>query len=281
MSKLIYLLRSAANFSNRAALRCPNCDSTSSNPVDRKYLVTELRRCVDCQLMFRTPTDTEEFNRVFYNRHYRQGTTTEMPSSVQLEALKASKFENTEQSYSGYLEFLSRHGVKKGKLFDFGCSWGYGSYQFAQAGYDTYSYEIAVDRRTYAIDKLDIRHVDEPMSINDGHPLAGACDCFFSAHVLEHVPSPSKVFDLAWRCLKDGGAFVAFTPNGNAGFRAFNPQAWRNMWGGVHPNYLDDVFYERHFARSKRSFGSRDGSEMNHQYELGFIAFKDASKGGF
>src|SRR5262249_24072935 len=148
-------------------------------------------------------------------------------------------------------------------------------------GYDVHSYEIALDRRTYAIEKLGISHIDQPFAIGEGHPLHQTFDCFFTAHVLEHVPAPSKVIDLAWRCLKDGGAFVAFTPNGNDAFRTFNPQSWRRMWGGVHPNYLDDVFYEQHFQRSRRRYGARDGSDVNKQYELGFIAFKDAGNGGF
>jgi 2-polyprenyl-3-methyl-5-hydroxy-6-metoxy-1,4-benzoquinol methylase len=281
MSKLGYFLRSAAQFSNAEAARCRNCGSVSSTEKDRKYFVTRLLRCHDCQLMFRAPTDSEEFNHVFYNFHYQQGTTTTCPTDAAIAELKSLMFRNTEQDYAGYIGFLARHGVRKGQLFDFGCSWGYGSYQFARAGYDVHSYEIALDRRTYAIEKLDIGHIDEPFAIREGHPLHQAFDCFFTAHVLEHVPAPSKVIALAWRCLKDGGAFVAFTPNGNDEYRTFNPRSWRRMWGGVHPNYLDHVFYEQHFQRSRRWYGARDGSDVNKQYELGFIAFKDAGKGGF
>ncbi len=204
------------------------------------------------------------------------------PSADEIARLKAANFAGTERDFASYIDFLKRHGMAPGaRLFDFGCSWGYGSYQFSQAGYDVHSYEIALDRRTYAIEKLGIRHVDEPFAIADGHPLQGSFDCFFSAHVLEHVPSPSKVIELAWRCLKDGGAFVAFTPNGCDAFRQYDTQGWRNMWGGVHPNFLDDRFYDRHFSRSRRLYGSRDGSDVHKQYELGFVAWKDASMGSF
>ena len=281
MSKIAYLLRSAVQYPNKDASRCPNCSSHSGTEIDRKYLVTQLRRCNDCKLMYRTPTDSEEFNRVFYNFHYQQGTAMVCPSDSEISGLKATNFSGTERDFSGYIGFLARHGIAPGKLFDFGCSWGYGSYQFAKAGFDTHSYEIALDRRTYAIDKLGIRHIDDPDAIKPGHPLYQSFDCFFSAHVLEHVPAPSKSIDLAWRCLKDGGAFVAFTPNGNDAFRRYNAVGWSHMWGAVHPNFLDQDFYERHFAKSRRVYGSRDGSDVNKQYELGFVAFKDASKGGF
>jgi len=281
MSKLNYLLRSAARYPIPAASTCPNCGATESSEIDRKFVVTTLRRCATCQLMFRAPTDSEEFNRVFYNFHYQQGTAMICPSEAEIAALKASNFAGSERDFAGYVAFLESHGIAGGRLFDFGCSWGYGSYQFRQAGFDVRSYEIALDRRTYAIEKLGVRHIDEPEAIVEGHPLYQSFDCFFSAHVLEHVPAPSKSIDLAWRCLKNGGAFVAFTPNGNAAFRAFDPAGWRHMWGAVHPNFLDEVFYERHFARSRRVYGSRDGTDVNSQYELGFIAFKDASRGGF
>jgi 2-polyprenyl-3-methyl-5-hydroxy-6-metoxy-1,4-benzoquinol methylase len=282
MGNLNYLLRSAVKFADAAAWHCPNCGSVEHAELDRKYFVTRLLRCANCRLMFRSPTDSEEFNRRFYNFHYQQGTAMICPSDEAIAKLKVSHFAGTERDFSGYIDFLARNGVKPGgRVFDFGCSWGYGSYQLAKAGYDVRSYEIAVDRRTYAIEKLGIIHIDEPSAIVEGHPLAGSFDCFFSAHVLEHVPSPSKVIDLAWHCLRDGGVFVAFTPNGNDAFRRFNPGGWRNMWGNVHPNYLDDQFYNREFARSKCVFASQNGADVNRQYELGFVAIKNAAASSF
>ncbi len=282
MSKVSYLVRSASQFAKPAAWRCPNCGSATSTEVDRKYIVTRLLRCAECSLMYRGPTDSEEFNRLFYNFHYQEGTAMICPSSSAIARLREENFAGDDRDFAGYIAFLERHGAKRGgRLFDFGCSWGYGSYQFARAGYDVQSYEIADDRRNYAIEHLGIRHIDDPFAIVEGHPLAGSFDCFFSAHVLEHVPSPSKVIDLARRCLRDGGLFVAFTSNGNEGFRKCNPASWHNMWGSVHPNFLDGQFYSHQFARSKHRFVSRDGVDVDTQYELGFVAIKNAAVGGF
>jgi 2-polyprenyl-3-methyl-5-hydroxy-6-metoxy-1,4-benzoquinol methylase len=239
-------------------------------------------RCGDCQMMYRAPTDSEEFSHRFYNFHYQQGTAMICPSEEEIAELKRTNFAGTERDFAGYLAFLHRHGIDPpAKLLDFGCSWGYGSYQFAHAGFDTRSFEIGKDRRDYGIANLGVRHIDDMFEIHPGHPLAGTFDCFFSAHVLEHVPAPSKVIELAWHCLKDGGAFVAFTPNGCDGFRRYNARGWSNMWGEVHPNYLDDLFYDKHFARSRRLFAARDGGDVMTQYELGFVAWKHAGKGGF
>ncbi len=282
MQKFDYLVRSATHFGDSTRWRCPNCSSTVGKELDRKFFITRLIRCSDCQLQYRAPTDSEQFNKTFYNYFYKQGTTTKMPDLEELERLRASQFEGTEQAYSRFIAMLKREGVVPGmRVFDFGCSWGYGSYQFLQAGYEVDSYEIAVDRRNFGIKKLGVRHIDEPFAIVEGHPLFQSYDCFFSAHVLEHVPAPSRIFELAWKCLKAGGTFVAVAPNGSAAFRRHNLAGWRHMWGGVHPNFLDDAFYNIHFSKSKRHFASPSGGDPFSDYELGFVAKKDASQGRF
>lgn len=282
MQKFNYLVRSVTNFTDASRWCCPNCGGVTGEELDRKFLVTRLIRCGDCQLQYRAPTDSEQFNSAFYNYFYKQGTTTQMPGSTELEQLCASQFEGTEQAYSRFIGMLKREGVVPGmRVFDFGCSWGYGSYQFRHAGYEVDSYEIAVDRRNFGIEKLGVRHIDEPFAIADGHPLYQSYDCFFSAHVLEHVPAPSRIFNLAWKCLKPGGLFVAVAPNGSAAYRRHNPGGWRRLWGGVHPNFLDDDFYNIHFSRSKRHFVSPSGGDPFSNSELGFVAKKDSDQGGF
>ena len=281
-SKLNYLARSVAKTPFAANSVCLNCGCGSGYVLDRKYAVTRLVRCDGCALLFRAPTDSEAFSRKFYNFSYVEGTTTQYPALEDLRQQKIEKFNGTEQDYEGFIAFLEHHGIRPpARLLDFGCSWGYGSYQFSTAGFDTSSFEIAEDRRKYGMANLGVRHIDDMFEVGPQHPLAGTFDCFFSAHVLEHVPSPSKVIELAWHCLKDGGAFVAFTPNGCDAFRKYNPRSWSNMWGEVHPNYLDDVFYEIHFANSRKLIAARDRGDVMKQYELGFVAWKDASKGRF
>lgn len=254
MAKLAYLRRAlAAQFANDR-FRCPNCGATHGRVVDRKYLVTQLRRCGHCQMMFRTPTDDPAANLLFYENDYTQGFTTSVPSDAALAEMKRSNFVGTERDYSYYVGVLTQLGLKPGtRVFDYGCSWGYGSYQLVQAGFEVRSFEVAPSRRRYAYEKLGISTVDDMDSA--ATDLAFRFDCFFSAHVLEHVPSPAQSFLYAMRMLKRGGLFVSFTPNGSQDNRAASPD-WSKAWGEVHPNFIDDIFLDSSFKLSPRAVGS-------------------------
>src|SRR5262245_9195007 len=254
MARLAYLRRSLKAQFAPGRFSCPNCGDKRSSIPDRKYFVTQLRRCEACQMMFRTPTDEQGHNRPFYETEYAQGFTTAMPSPGALADLKRFNFAGTEKDYTYYISALDQLGVKKGaRLFDYGCSWGYGSYQLAKAGFDVTAFEIAPSRRCYAREKLGVRTVDD---MDRAVPeLAGLFNCFFSAHVLEHVPSPRRVFHHAFRLLAPGALFVSFTPNGSAACRA-NHQNWSSLWGEVHPNFIDDIFLDSSFKRSPRCIGS-------------------------
>ena len=141
------------------------------------------------------------------------------------------------------------------RIFDFGCSWGYGSYQMSRAGYSVVAFEVAPSRRRYAEQKLGVAMVaDVEKAVNDPN-FAGKFDCFFSAHVLEHVPSPAAVFQFARALLRPSGLFVSFTPNGCEKARAFSPE-WNKWWGEVHPNFIDDRFLDGAFGGSPRVMGS-------------------------
>lgn len=224
---------------------CPSCGSQNSELVQRKWFVTSLQRCRECQLLFRTPTTTAEENKSFYQVDYQQGFTTEMPSDADLDRLKASRFAGTEKNYDEYVAVLVALGVKAGgRVFDFGCSWGYGSYQLAQAGFDVDAFEISRPRAEYARSKLGvrIRAIDEAR--------LGEYDAFFSAHVIEHVPSVEEMIQTGMRYLRPGGLFVALTPNGSFTYRSANERGWRQLWGLVHPQLIDDRYLVHRFAKS-------------------------------
>jgi cyclopropane fatty-acyl-phospholipid synthase-like methyltransferase len=200
-------------------------------------------------MLFRTPT-----NEPAANPDFVQGFTTELPSSTRLDELKRSKFAGTEKDYTYYISILDQLGLKHdARLFDYGCSWGYGSYQFAQVGFGVTAFEVAPSRRRYAKESLGVSTVDDMDRAVES--LAGQFDCFFSAHVLEHVPSPRRVFTYAFRLLAPSGLFVAFTPNGSASCRSAH-KSWSNLWGEVHPNFIDEIFLDRSFKRLPRCVGT-------------------------
>jgi 2-polyprenyl-3-methyl-5-hydroxy-6-metoxy-1,4-benzoquinol methylase len=211
--------------------------------VSRKYLVTGLRRCSKCSLQFRTPTTSAQENDRFYQEEYSQGFTTELPSAEELEVLKQKEFKGTERDYSRALRILSALGCQSGwRLLDYGCSWGYGSWQFAHAGYKVEGLEISVPRCEYAKQNLNVDAHTDPRK------LKGPFDIFFASHVLEHVPSPLKVLEFAESIVRPGGWIVILAPNGSHHFRARKAKEWNHLWGMVHPNFLDEVFLQQVFS---------------------------------
>lgn len=241
-SKIAYLLQSGRKRLTRKGLSCPSCGCLEAESISRKYVVTELVRCARCRLQFRTPTISEaEYNR-FYQEEYSEGFTTEMPSPDQLEKLKQSRFRGGEKDYSSYLSVLAALGCGPGiSIFDYGCSWGYGSWQLREAGYRVAALEISAPRREFAVKEMGIEVYAK------ANEVKGDFDVFFSAHVLEHVASPHEMIHIARQIVRPGGWIVLVTPNGSDAYRRVNPKGWQLSWGMVHPNSIDNVFYDASF----------------------------------
>jgi 2-polyprenyl-3-methyl-5-hydroxy-6-metoxy-1,4-benzoquinol methylase len=147
--------------------------------------------------LFRTPTTSSKENASFYQEEYTQGFTTDCPSDDVLSKYLERSFVGGEKDYSNYIDILFAAGGKKGdRLFDFGCSWGYGSWQFKQRGFDVESFEISVPRANYAKSKLGVK---VHSSLSD---VQGQFDIFFSSHVLEHVPSVNDAIEFGMNLLK-------------------------------------------------------------------------------
>ncbi len=206
--------------------------------------------------MYRTPSDPLGSEAEMYEHNYSEGFTTELPTMEQVSSYKKSNFHGTEKDYTYYISVLQALGLEQGaRVFDFGCSWGYGSYQLQRAGFKTTAFEIAPTRRRYAEINLDVNCVDDMDRCVGEATHAGQYDCFFSAHVLEHVPAPAMVFECARKLLRTGGLFVAFAPNGSETYR-IRSQNWMRSWGQMHPNLIDEVFLNASFRSSPRVVGS-------------------------
>jgi hypothetical protein len=271
-----YLLASLARAATPGSATCPNCGSRESTIVARKYVVFALRRCRECQLQFRAPTDAPTHNDKFYQDEYSEGMTTEVPDAATLEELKRTKFRGTDRHYERRIDLVRGLGISDGaRIFDFGCSWGYGSWQFAQAGFQVESFELSRPRRAFAIDHLGVRAHDQFPLQSEAN---GRFDVFFSSHVLEHVPSPSTVLEAAFKMVRPGGFVITIVPNGSEAARATAPDAWRTAWGSVHPNFLDERYFRHAFGSRPYVMTSSDGQTGPSERDRGAMAaLTDAS----
>lgn len=222
--------------------QCPSCGHSIAKVIERKYLVTDLRRCKNCSLLFRTPTTSHEENQHFYQQNYTQGFTTEVPDDNQLDGYLSTGFANSEKDFISYLKILEALGIKpEQSILDYGCSWGYGSWQFQAAGYRVTGFEVSKPRCEFACRRLGINATN---SLSDIH---GEFDVIFSAHVIEHLPAVSDFLEFTQRHLVPGGLLVTICPNGSRTYRSLHRKNYKRLWGLVHPQLLDEVYYRKYF----------------------------------
>jgi cyclopropane fatty-acyl-phospholipid synthase-like methyltransferase len=236
-----YWFRSAwANFTT--AMSCPFCGAADHSIVRRKMVVTALARCRSCQLLYRIPRDADANAETFYQEEYVSGMTAECPSAEQLRQLFETRFRGTEKDFTQKIAITKALGVKPGsRILDYGASWGYGVWQFNQAGFDAAGYELSKSRSRYARESLNVVMHD------DVEKISAPLDVFFSSHVLEHLLAPQSVFQLARRLVKPGGLFIAFTPNGSEDRLRSDPKHYHRNWGAIHPLFFNDAFYSHIF----------------------------------
>lgn len=193
-------------------------------------------------MLFRAPTTPHTTFERYYQARYKSGLTTELPDNDQLCAYMTAEFEDTEKSFKRYVNILSAFGIERtSRVLDYGCSWGYGSWQFQRHGFDVLGYDLSAPRVAFGREKLGVDLV------SDIKLITGQFDVFFSTHVMEHVPDVDRLLDFAFSRLKPGGLFVAVTPNGSRHYRAVKPDNWSRVWGFKHPVVFDEVFLRRRF----------------------------------
>ena len=203
-------------------------------------MIIELRRCRRCKLQFRLPKENKRDSYGFYQSEYIQGFTTTLPSNYELCHMVDTDFAGTEKDFTHYVDILNRLEVGK-DLLDFGCSWGYGTWQFTMAGYKADGYDISKERAEYG-KRLGLQTYTRLQDIPKKY------DVVFSAHVLEHVPNVFQTVRDMIDLTKPGGKVLIFTPNGSAEYRVSHPYNWHTAWGRVHPNFLDECFYKYNYS---------------------------------
>lgn len=246
-SQARYLLASLIKVLSFQPKSCPACWSGATLRVKTKYLVTSLHLCTNCRLMFRYPKDDGAENRAFYQWAYRENHVTALPNELELARLLERNFSDTDNDFTSYLKVLQALAGKAGlKVLDFGCSWGYGTHQLRQAGYDAVGFEISEPRAQYGQKNLGLTIVSDPTEA--ATIFMRAFDIILASHILEHLPNLHGVFEWLEGLMKPGALFIAFCPNGNLE-RAKQGTKIHRLWGKKHPLLLDAAFLEKKFTQ--------------------------------
>jgi SAM-dependent methyltransferase len=237
-NRLRYLLWAGSRFIN-ADTSCPACSEAETVLLRRKYGVTALYRCPSCDVLFRVPKPSPEKEVQFYQCDYEFGFETHCPTADELTRLKRSRFAGLGRGcFSDYIAVLRAIRLDPGSsVFDFGCSWGYGSWQLRHAGYRVYSFEVSRARARYAVEKLECE-------LCPPDKLPEKVDCFFAAHVIEHLTNPRELWERARDVIKPAGKLVLFLPNGEPSGEALH-RGYHQLWGRDHPLLLTPLALTR------------------------------------
>lgn len=256
--KISYLISSMARTFEKPV--CPYCGNKTFKLKKRKYLFTKLLDCTSCHLYFRFPVEKVESNKKFYQQDYVEfdKITATLPSDEEINNLKKNGFsegnKNAERYISIFNQLFKNENPNSIKIIDYGCSWGYISYQFKNSGFDVQGYEISKPRAKFGIEKLnvDIKTIENDLRFNN--------DIFFSSHVIEHHPNLKSMINLGKSLLNNNGFFIAISPNGSEAREGIDSD-YDKGWGKVHPNYLNVEFYKKIF--------------QNYDYIIGSTPFND------
>ena len=207
MSKLKFLGKLLAKQAMLQNSACPYCNSKQTVCLQRKRLLIQLRSCKQCYLMFRYPKDDGNENKRFYQRQYQQPTVTDLPKKEDIFKHIATRFADVGRDLTEHFKTIQAL-APSGRVLDYGCSWGYCTYQFQEAGYEAVGFEISQPRVEYGRALLGVNLTSSLDDLADS-----SFDIIYSAHVLEHIPNPNISFKSFQRLLKPGGILFLYVPN--------------------------------------------------------------------
>jgi len=229
--KIIYFFEGL--FSKKDAV-CPYCLAKNFEIVHTKAYVVNICRCLQCGLYWTNPIF--RFYKIYdtlYTGKWPSGI--EIPESRQIRGLLNSNFNGTYKNYSCFIEWLEKN-VKGRKLIEFGSSWGYFLYQAKKAQFDATGVEISKERRTYGIEKLNVKIMPDLETLIAKRERY---DIIVSFHTIEHLTLINNIFQNFNILLNEGGSLVILVPfiNIELGKKAFS------IIGAVHPlGFCKDFF---------------------------------------
>ncbi len=244
MSRLSFVSRVLLNFGSDK--KCPFCEAPNTELTARKHLILQLRSCKSCGLMFRWPKETPGFSEKFYQDTYQEVLfRTKLPEPATLQQFIANNFAGSPMDFAPQISVLKEF-LPRGRVLDFGCSWGYGVYQLQQAGYDALGFEISRPRAERGRRQLGVEILDDP---NDLQNLPSrSIDGIFASHVFEHLLSLKEIFALFARIVKPGGVVAIMVPNGGGQLARELGVGWSPLINEKHTLALDGKFFENNLS---------------------------------
>jgi SAM-dependent methyltransferase len=244
MSRLSFATRMLlSSFSDK---KCPNCDSAHTEMISRKRLILHLRRCKECGIMFRWPKEDPAFSEKFYQKSYAEASyTTDLPDPVTLQRFLQNNFVGSPKDFAEPIGVM-KEMLPQGRVLDFGSSWGYGTYQLRQAGYDAFGFEISQPRAKHGRSELGVDIIDSLEELYNLPPQS--VDGIFASHVLEHLSSLKETFALFGRIVKPGGVVLVMVPNAGGKKARELGVAWPTLINEKHTLALDGKFFRKNLT---------------------------------
>lgn len=145
----------------------------------------------------------------YYGTVYKEQQVTDVPDDGSLSELMHSGFVGTGFDKRNRVMFIERAGAGTGRLLDYGCSWGYSTYQYIAAGHDAVGFEISEARAAVGRCKLGLEVRSNWKDIERDEPF----DLIVCDHSIEHVPNLKACIARLNAVLKPGGDLFVFAPN--------------------------------------------------------------------
>lgn len=272
LSRLVYYIRhpqhllTAAAFVTWAVIQrvlgqprnCPYCASTNTKSLGHRFFFLSLLRCEECGLMFRYPKQTDAWCKYFYMRTDTSGD--ELPRVEDVRRLMNQKFVGTKYSVSRLIDLFST--INRGRLLDYGCSWGYGVWQYRDNGYDAVGFDLSKPKAMFGMSELGVPIIDDFTELES--LSASSFDYVVACHVLEHLPQIDNMLRLFSRLLRAGGKLVVLVPNADCTLAQEGNRLWPYMISREHNLALDAAWFQRNIGRygltplfSSAKFGER------------------------
>jgi len=244
--------------------------------MQRKKLLIEARKCQYCSLIYRWPIYFSDEPRSFYESSYDGQQATDLPASGELQQFLEKKFRGSAWDKKHRLDFIYRLVKCRGTFLDFGCSWGYGTYQYTNLGFNVMGLDI--DQYRVNFGRL---HLGLDLRSNwKEFEKQTHFDVILADHTLEHIANLGETLEEFRVHSRPGTKLIVFVPNGGCKSARSLGVKWGPFIGEAHTvaftmewfskNLPRHCFYPRFFTSGGEPLSA--GEYLSDEEEIALIA---------